>query len=178
MSGEAPGHESMFPPWGKVAASVARSCLSVAALLALYSVLPLAAAPIGVAVTLLVVGLLALAGLVTWQFLAISGAQHPGLRAAEALAVAVTLFLVLFAATYLRWSEGTPTAFSEHLDRIDALYFTVTVFATVGFGDITALSPGARVVVTLQMVGDLLLLGLVVNAMLTTARRARAARQG
>ncbi|NMO93754.1 potassium channel family protein [Actinomycetospora sp. TBRC 11914] len=178
MSGEAPGTESMFPPWGKVAASVVRSVLSVAVLLTLYSVLPLAAAPIAVAVALLVVGLLALAAIVVWQFLAISGAQHPGLRAAEALAIAVTLFIVLFAATYLRWSEGTPGAFSEHLSRVDALYFTVTVFATVGFGDITALSPGARIVVTLQMVGDLLLLGLVVNAMLTTARRARAARQG
>ena len=178
MSGEEPSGASMFPPTGKVAASLARSVLSVAALLTLYAVLPLAEAPTAVALTLLAVGLIALAALVVRQFVAISGAQHPGLRAGEALAVAITLFLVLFAATYFRWSEGAPTAFSEHLTRVDALYFTVTVFATVGFGDITALSPGARIVVTLQMVGDLLVLGLVVNALLTTARRARAAREG
>jgi len=177
MSGEATEHEPVFPPWGRVAVTVARSVLSVALLLVLYALLPLGAAPVGVAVAALVVGLLVLGGLIVWQFVAIGSARHPGLRAAEALAVAITLFLVLFAATYYRWSEGAPASFSEHLSRVDALYFTVTTFATVGFGDITAVSPAARVVVTLQMVGDLLVLGLIVNAMLSTARRARAARQ-
>ena len=38
--------------------------------------------------------------------------------------------------------------FSEPLTRTGALYFTVTVFSTVGFGDITAKTEAARLVVT------------------------------
>jgi hypothetical protein len=49
-----------------------------------------------------------------------------------------------------------PANFSTHaLTRTDALYFTVTVFSTVGFGDITAASQSARLVVTAQMLLDL-----------------------
>jgi voltage-gated potassium channel len=46
------------------------------------------------------------------------------------------------------------------LTRTDSLYFTVTVFATVGFGDINPTSQAARVLVTVQMILDLLVLGL------------------
>ena len=53
---------------------------------------------------------------------------------------------------------------AETLTRTDSLYFTVTVFATVGFGDITATSEAARVLVTVQMILDLIVLGLGVRA--------------
>ena len=43
------------------------------------------------------------------------------------------------------------------------LYFSTTVFTTVGFGDITAKSEAARLVVTAQMWVDLAFLGLVVR---------------
>jgi hypothetical protein len=54
--------------------------------------------------------------------------------------------------TTSRW-EG----FAGPLTRTDALYFTVTVFPTVGFGDITARSETARIVVTGQMIADLVI---------------------
>ena len=62
------------------------------------------------------------------------------------------LFLLIFAAVYELLSGTDPHAFSETLSRTDSLYFVVTVFATVGFGDITAVSQSARVIVTVQMV--------------------------
>ena len=43
----------------------------------------------------------------------------------------------------------------QPLTRADALYFAVTVFSTVGFGDITPESEAARVVLIVQMLGDL-----------------------
>jgi voltage-gated potassium channel len=177
MTDEASHRESLFPPRRKVAATLARATIGVVLLLVLYAVLPLGAAPVGAALLLLGLGLIAFAALIVRQFVAIGSAEHPGLRAAEALAVAITLFLVLFAATYFRWSETTPGAFSEHLTRISAFYFTVTTFATVGFGDITATADGSRLLVTAQIVADLLVLGLVVNAFVTSARRARATRR-
>jgi voltage-gated potassium channel len=60
-------------------------------------------------------------------------------------------------------SLQTPAAFSEDLDRVDALYFTMTVFATVGFGDITPVTRAARAVVTIQMVANLLVLTLLLR---------------
>ena len=42
---------------------------------------------------------------------------------------------------------------------IDALYFTVTVAATVGFGDITAAGTAARLVVTVHMLVNLIYVG-------------------
>ena len=51
----------------------------------------------------------------------------------------VPLFLLLFAANYFLMAQADLGNFNvDSLTRTDALYFTVTVFATVGFGDITA----------------------------------------
>ncbi|MCU0262810.1 MAG: potassium channel family protein [Candidatus Nanopelagicales bacterium] len=62
------------------------------------------------------------------------------------------------------------TAFSEPLDRVGALYFTVTVLATVGFGDIHPVSSLARAAVTGQMVMDVVLVGVVVRVLVAAAR--------
>jgi voltage-gated potassium channel len=59
------------------------------------------------------------------------------------------------------------------LTRTDALYFTVTVFATVGFGDITAASQSARALVTAQMILDLIVLGAVIRVFIGAVRLAR-----
>ena len=74
------------------------------------------------------------------------------------------VFLLLFAATYFMMEQANADNFNvDSLTRTDSLYFTVTVFATVGFGDIAATSQVARVVVIAQMIFDLLVLGLVVK---------------
>lgn len=125
----------------------------------------------------LLVGLAALALLIAWQIRAIVRSPHPTLRAVETIAVAIPLFILLFAATYAVMSQAQPAGFTQPMTRTDALYFTVTVFATVGFGDIAAVSTPARVVVTLQMALDLVLLGVVARAILTAVERGRA-RQG
>jgi len=71
-------------------------------------------------------------------------------------------------------AESNPASFSTHpLTRTDVLYFTVTVFSTVGFGDITAVSQSARLVVTAQMLLDLLALGLVVRAFVGAGQQGR-----
>ena len=102
-------------------------------------------------------------------------ANHPDLRAIEALVAAVTGFLVLFALLYLGLAQTDPANFTQPLGRVSALYFTATVLATVGFGDITAQTDGARLLVTVQM---LLGLGLVAGLVrvFSAAARAGAAR--
>jgi voltage-gated potassium channel len=109
---------------------------------------------------LLAIGLVILLSVAAWQVRTIIGARHPTVRAIGALATTVPLFLLLFAATYFLMARTTPASFSDHLTRTDALYFTVTTFSTVGYGDITAVSESARLVVIVQMILDLLALGL------------------
>ena len=73
---------------------------------------------------------------------------------------------------------GSPNHFSEPLDHTGALYLAITVFPTVGFGDITPESDLARIVVSIQMLLDLVVIGVVVrllaNAAKTGSRKAQA----
>ena len=43
--------------------------------------------------------------------------------------------------------------------KIDALYFEMTMVSTVGFGDVAAVSQGARFVATLNMLMNMVFLG-------------------
>ena len=156
---------------GTVLATFLRAFASTVALVALYFLLPLSPSSVGVAVGMLTVGLLALVGLVAFQVRAIIRATHPALRAVGALATSVPLFLLLFAGTYFVMGRLAAGSFSEALTRTDALYFTVTVFATVGFGDITPVTEGARAVVTGQMIAGIVILGLGVRIIVDAVKR-------
>jgi hypothetical protein len=81
------------------------------------------------------------------------------LRAFETLGFIVPFYLLLFASTYYVMERASAANFTQPLTRTDALYFSVTVFTTVGFGDITAKSETARVALIVQMLADLALLG-------------------
>ena len=61
--------------------------------------------------------------------------------------------------------------FSQPMTRTDALSLTVTVLATVGFGDITAKTGAARLVVIGQMSTDLIILGLGARVILGAVTR-------
>lgn len=130
-------------------------------LMVLYFTLPLDRAFNASTVATLAGGLIALGGIVTFQVAQIRESNHPRLRAAGALAISLPLFLVLFAATYYLLARAETHAFNESLTRVDALYFAVTVFSTVGFGDIAPRVEVARILVTIQMVGDLVMIGLI-----------------
>ena len=121
-------------------------------------------------------GLLAVVVLGILQIRAILRARYPAVQAVEALAVAVPLFLLLFAAGYSLMSTASPGAFTEPMDRTDAIYFTVTVFATVGFGDITPKTGGMQLLVTAQMLLNLAVLGLVIRLLTSAAKRGVARR--
>jgi voltage-gated potassium channel len=156
---------SALVPRRLVVRALLRATVTATVLVVLYFTLPLTGSLDGSAALLLALGLLGFAGVVTWQVRAVLRSEYPGLRAVEALASAIPLFLLVFAAAYLRIADADAGAFSEPLSRTDALYFTITVFSTVGFGDITPRADLARVVTMVQMLGDLLVVGLVLHLM-------------
>ena len=77
----------------------------------------------------------------------------------EALVAVVYGLVVFFALTYLSLSTRQDE-FVGVEDRVDSMYFTVSTVATVGFGDVHAVGSAARLVVTIQMLLDLLVLGI------------------
>jgi hypothetical protein len=164
------GRAAAGPSSGKVVWTALRVAGSVAALVALYYLLPLGHSSTPAAVTILLVGLAAFVALVAFQVRLITRSRFPGLRAAEALSTSVPFFLLLFASTYVALAEISVSNFGVRLSHTDGLYFTVSVFSTVGFGDITAKTAIARLVVTGQMITDLVILGLAIKVIVGAVR--------
>jgi voltage-gated potassium channel len=155
-----------------------RGTFSVTVLFGAYFLIPTRKAGAGSDVPWLILDLCVFATVVGVQVPAIINARHPIARAVESLAVLIPLYLVIFARLYLSNSLHDPSTFNQPLDNITALYFTVTVFATVGFGDIVARTDGMRLLVTVQMLLNLAVLGLVIRLITSAARRGMARRGG
>ncbi|WUH99785.1 potassium channel family protein [Spirillospora sp. NBC_00431] len=151
--------------------TILRTALTTACLLAAYFAAPLNRSFTPATAVALIAALAALGVFVAWQASAIVRSPSPRLRAIEALATSVPLFLVVFAACYCLMGHGNERDFSEPLTHLDALYFTITVFASVGFGDIVPRSQTARALTTVQMVGDLVIVGFVAKLFLEAMRR-------
>jgi UDP-N-acetylmuramyl pentapeptide phosphotransferase/UDP-N-acetylglucosamine-1-phosphate transferase len=145
--------------------------VSVAALLGLYAALPLEGSHSESPAVLLVAALAVVGAVLTLQIRAIMRSHRPRARAVEALATSIPLLILTFASIYVVMSNETPSSFTETLDRTDALYFAVTVLSTVGFGDITPTTDATRGVVTVQMIVNLLVLGIGLRVVLGAVQR-------
>ncbi|TQL01825.1 potassium channel family protein [Cellulomonas sp. SLBN-39] len=137
---------------------------------AAYAVAPLDASALAgtsgtVRAVLLVVCVGALVALVARL---VRGAVTHGRSFAERLWVllaVVWLVVVFFAAVAYVESAG----FTGLRTKLDALYFSVTTLTTVGFGDITPVSQGARLLVVVQMLFDVVVVTTAVT-LLASAR--------
>ncbi|MFD3889160.1 potassium channel family protein [Streptomyces microflavus] len=145
--------------------AVVRAVSVAVGLVTAYYLLPLHERLTAGTAVLLVSGLLVVLLVFCWEVRAITRSPFPRLRAVEGLAATLVLFLVLFAVSYYLLERSEPGSFSEALNRTDALYFALTTFATVGFGDITARSQTGRVLTMAQMAGGLLLVGVAARVL-------------
>jgi hypothetical protein len=137
------------------AAFVANIVVAIVVLLALYALIPVTPEVNGGWVTRLVIGVIATIGVISLQVRALTRVRNPFVRLARSLVASVLFFVIAFATTYVAMSASAPDSFTEHLDKVGALYFSMTTLTTVGFGDITPVTHTARIVVILQMAGDL-----------------------
>ncbi|HSJ91154.1 MAG TPA: potassium channel family protein [Ilumatobacter sp.] len=96
---------------------------------------------------------------------------YPWLRAVESLLLVVGLAVVSFASVYVVLSSQDASSFSEQLGKTDGLYFSLTTATTIGYGDISPRTEAARIVVMIQMITNVLVLGVAARVIINAARR-------
>jgi voltage-gated potassium channel len=158
------------PPRRVLIVALLRSLLSVVVVVTIYFRLPLSNLSESRTIIEFVIGLLLVVVVLAGQVLAILRSPYPLTRTVEALSTTGPFFLILFAITHFVIAGAEPGSYSQQMTRLDALYFTVTTFATVGYGDISPASQGARFVALLQMVLGLILVGVIARVITGAAQ--------
>jgi voltage-gated potassium channel Kch len=117
-------------------------------------------APVGV----LLGAFLAIAGLaaVTWVIADEVRRAEKRLQVAHLL-IALELVVVSFSLAYYGVAVNRPDEFIGLETRLDALYFSLTTVATVGYGDISASGQLARLLVSIQLVFNLVFVAALVG---------------
>lgn len=158
-----PSHERIVL-FSAILLSVMRLTLLIIVILVLINLLPEEKdiRALGIGLSLLVLG-----SLYGWFVFAavkrVRRSRFPVIRAAEGMASTVFVFLAVFATIYTFIDSDSNLSFSEDLTPFTALYFAMTVLATVGFGDITPISTVARSFAMVQMALDIVLIGVTVK---------------
>jgi phosphatidylglycerophosphate synthase len=130
-----------------------------------------------VVVTIVVVSLVYIVAGVSALF-RIHRSPHPLRTGIVMLVVMLTAIVVIFALAYLSLSIDNVDNFNVPLDKISALYFTMTILSTVGFGDIHAQTHPAMIAVMIQMVVSLTLITTLARVLVEATRRATRKRYG
>lgn len=157
---------------GLIVAAFARVRGIVAGTLAVYFVVPIEAGGAARAEAVAAcVGIAILLAVFARQMSRVSHSPRPVAAAVEALVLVFGLFLCFFALLYVSLSASDPGAFTQAMNKVAGVYFTMTVLTTVGFGDISAVSDTARVMVTIQMVLGMILIGTAVKALGFSVKR-------
>jgi voltage-gated potassium channel len=105
------------------------------------------------------------------------------LGAGEDVRVRALVLLLVLTVLFFSWCDDSvarlPGQFSDLHTKTDALYFTISTIATVGFGDVHASGQLARAAVTVQIVFNLVFLGAALAMISGFIReRARSRRRG
>ena len=158
--------------------AIARTVASVGILVLIYFLVPMGRLNGPESVLLLAAGLIVVAAVLALQIRATMQSPHPALRAVESLGITVPLLLLLFSAAHYLLGMTVSDSYTQSLTRLDALYFSVTMFATVGFGDIAPVTQGARVITMLQMLVNLAFVGVVARVLFGAALDGRRPRTG
>jgi voltage-gated potassium channel len=97
------------------------------------------------------------------------------LRAGEQARIRGLVLLLTVTVLFFSWADASvaalPGQFAQLTNKTDALYFNVSTLATVGFGDVHPVGQLARAAVTLQIVFNLVFLGMAVTVITGYFRR-------
>jgi voltage-gated potassium channel len=154
------------PVWGRVVTTSA----VVGGLLLVYALAPFErpwGAAVGIAVA---VG--SVPGLV--HFLRrVLASPHPFVDAVAAVTITFALLVLGSSAAYYAMGAADPAAFDGLETKVDAVYFTVVLTSTIGFGDIVPLSQAARLLTTIHIAFSVVMAGGSVRLLARAARSRR-----
>lgn len=154
-----------------VARAAVRFVVIFLGVIAGYYLLPLGTRSGGAeTIARLLVGAGLFVAVMVWEVRRIVTADLPELRAVEAIALAVPFFLTTYAAAYVTLSTLSPGSFSQPMNRTGGLYFSIVTFGTVGYGDIAPVNDLARILVSTQVLGDLVFIALVLRVVASASR--------
>jgi len=91
----------------------------------------------------------------------VAAGPDPGVRVRSLITLLYPV-VVLFALIYYVMQDSDPTQFESLQTRTDALYYTVITLGTVGYGDVHAVGQAARIVTTIQVAFDLVVIGALI----------------
>jgi voltage-gated potassium channel len=88
------------------------------------------------------------------------------LKAGQDARIRALVLLLSIAVLFFSWANVTlakvPGEFTDLHSRTDSLYFAVSTLSTVGFGDVHASGQFARAAITVQMIFNLVFIGMAV----------------
>lgn len=169
------------PPSGRPAGSarIGSTALALVGVIVAYYAVPVGELPSSWDIVVVTLGLVAGLGLLVWagvrqvRMLAHHQAGDPSVRL-DGLALVVIVVVPLFALGFYAIERADASQFADLETKTDALYFTVSALATVGFGDVHASGQLARALVTVQIVFNLVVVAALASV-LTGQIRARMA---
>jgi hypothetical protein len=140
-----------------------RNFLTLAGAIAFYYLVPLSSdeRPIW-RLVLFIACLSLLIWLIVQQLMKqVAAGPDPGVRVRSLITLLYPV-VVLFALIYYVMQDSDPTQFESLQTRTDALYYTVITLGTVGYGDVHAVGQAARIVTTIQVAFDLVVIGALI----------------
>jgi voltage-gated potassium channel len=143
---------------------------TVAGGLALYSFAPMQGPRAWIGLLLGVAALATIVPLTVARARSLLVSDRPILDAVETLVLLFTMLVLGFASGYVVLSQHADQLVGVQT-KVDALYFTLTTLSTVGFGDAHAVGQGARILVSVQMVFDLVFIAVAVRLLTSVARQ-------
>ena len=170
--------QSRSQPTGSNAGDWLNTVVTIAGIVALYFIVPVGRhnpMPLAVATTLAIALAIVLAVLISRRIIRIlDGRGDDGIRGPLILLASV---IMAFSMGYYLLARSDPGQIAGLETRLDALYFTLTTLATIGYGDIHPAGQAARAICCVQVVFNAIFLAGLVRATLYQAKAVRAARR-
>jgi voltage-gated potassium channel len=166
----------MFPMQPEWKRSIRQTILHVAGLCLVFTLIPISTEHWWLG---LVIGLLVVVGsvpLTVKRIKGVSTTHAPYLEAGLAILMMVAMVVIGFASMYMAMSKHNQQ-FPDIHTKLDAVYFTVTTLATVGYGDLVPGGQLARAIAMTQMIVDILVIGVAARLAMRVAGREADARK-
>lgn len=143
---------------------------AVAALAVLYTVMPFESDLWWLGALL---GVIVVLSILPWTYRRVKEiliSDRPFLDGAIVVGLIIAMLVLSFSMTFYAIAHHNPGAFQGLDTKIDSLYFVVTTLGTVGYGDIHPVGQWARAVVTMQILFNFAMIGLVIRVVASAAQ--------